>query len=205
VSYDGQDDLVILSLKDKPSPELSLGEQDRDRPREKRRSVISDGMRAVGYLTAVVATLTGFLTCLGFHSIHERLAQWPRIEANVESCENYHVQVQHGGDAPYTSFEYGFRCRVSYTPQSLIHHSLIDIGYKSSDPNEMAAWALRIHSGDQIPVVYDPNDFTRIHFATDFNTSYAPAVHNLRFVAWMTLVSVVLIGFGRVLRPDQSP
>lgn len=167
---------------------------------EKQRRTISTGMLAIGYVTAAVAILTGVLSALAFHSIHNRLAQWPHVQASIDSCENYHVLVEHGGSEPYARFEYGFRCKVTYTPQALVHHSLIDIGYRSSDPNEMAAWSKSVHRGVQIPVIYDPNDFTRVQFATDFRTAYAGAIHNLHFVILMTVVSIASIVFGRLLR-----
>jgi hypothetical protein len=160
-------------------------------------------MLALGYFLAFIALLTGTLTGLTFHSIHDRLTQWPRVQATIDSCENYHVQVQHGGDSTW-SFEYGFRCHITYTPRTLVYHSLADIGYKSSDPNDMAAWALRIHRGDSIPIIFDPSDFTRVRFSSDFRTSYAPAFHNLHFVIGAFLVSIALITFGRLLRPVSS-
>ncbi len=203
MSYEGQDDFIALSLNSKPLSEPIPGEPSHgSAPEERKRNVVSSGMLAVGYLAGLVAVLTGLLTGLAFHTIHGRLTQWPRVEASVDSCENYDMQAWHGGDPSYWSFEYGFRCNLTYTPQSLVHHSLVDIGYRSSNPDEMAAWATHIQRGDQIPVIVDPNDFSRVRFATDFQTSYAPALHNLHFVVSTTLVSLAMIAFGRMLRPD---
>jgi hypothetical protein len=204
MSYEGQDDLISLSLDRKPSREPALGESNDDRtPEEKQRRTLASGMVIFGYLAAVMAVATGIVTTLAFHAIHDRLTQWPRVQASIDSCENYHIQVDHGGDSG-SSFEYGFRCRITYTPRSLVYHSLVDIGYRSSNPNEMAAWAKSIHRGNSVPIIYDPSDFTRVHFVNDFRTSYAGAVHNLHFVIWTTLVSIAFIAFGSLLRPAVS-
>ncbi len=191
-------DLITLSGEGQPSAESFR--EDR-RPENKRQRTLSSAMLAAGYFAAFIGIVTGLLTGLSFHATHDALAQWPHRQAIVDSCENYQVQVQHGAEAPTWSFEYGFRCHLSYSPQSVLYDALVDIGYRSSNPNEMAAWSIRIHSGDRIPIIYDPKNPSHAHFATDFHAAYAPALHSLHFVISTALVSLGLIAFGRQLRP----
>ncbi len=64
-------------------------------PAQKQRRTISSGLLAIGYVAASVAILTGVLSALAFHTIHDRLAEWPHVQASVDSCE----KLSHPGAA----------------------------------------------------------------------------------------------------------
>jgi len=207
MSYEGQDDLITLSLEPRASPARPTPIPT---PQETARAVISASLLFLGYPIAFVTALLAVITLLSSYWTHRQFAQWPHITAEVNSCEVYETDVttaewKHNGPTPHQSSFYGFRCDVAYTAHSRAESAVADVGYQTSDRGEMwVQWSNRIHRGDHIEIIYDPSDSTRARLAGDLVTTYAPALHTLKTAVWVGLIAFLMIALGRKLRPRSA-
>jgi len=191
-------DLITLSGEGQPSAE-SL--RDDRTPEEKSRAGISFLLRFAGYLISIITVALIILTGVAFGRIHYELSSWPRAQADVTNCQIYTVTAINQRRQRYESLTYGFHCNLTYSAASNAYQSQADIGYRQSDNSDMLLWSARIHSGNRVPIAYDPSDPTRVRFAGDFSTAYAGPLHNLVLLKWLLAASIILIVMGRKLRP----
>jgi hypothetical protein len=220
MSYEGQDDLITLSIErhHKPGPPTPI-----PTPQQTATAVVSAVMILFGFGGMLLGLLLLPLTLYSGVRTYQAQHSWPRADAQIRACEVYPqlVTTANGPEGTTTSSRvYGFRCTVTYSiseeSKSLAEptettsagirtfQSVADIGYQSSNRNNLARWSQRFYEGGHTTIIYQPGDPARIRFAGDPDAAYAGPVRAVVIAAGLLLVSLLIFTLGRKLRPRQQ-
>jgi Protein of unknown function (DUF3592) len=223
MSYEGQDDLITLSIErrhkfEAPTPIPS--------PRRTAKAVVSATMIFLGFGGIFFGSLLTPLTLYSGYKTYDALHTWPRADAEIKACEVYSelVAATNGPESSTTSSRvYGFRCTVRYSADSISarstslpdpaettstgtrnYQSVADIGYQSSNRGNLARWSERFYEGRHTTIIYQPSDPTRIRFAGDLDAAYTGPIRAVLIAAGLLFVSLLIFILGRKLRPQQE-
>lgn len=165
------------------------------------RKFIGAFLLFIGGMASLVTLALGLSSGVEAYQIHDRLAQWPHVEATVDFCETYYRQNR-GADNVLTTI-FGMRCHVTYTVGSRQWKSSADLGYTQNDREPMLEWVHRFHPGDRLEITYNPTFPYDILFAGDPSLAYAAPIWKGRIAFWCLLAAIVTLPFGFKLRSTQ--
>jgi hypothetical protein len=202
MSYDGQNDLILLSIAEsRPTPPPLENVATEQKP----QATISAGLRVFGYLFGVISAFLVLLSLVGFYSVYLVMKTWPQADAEILSSQIYSKQIDYNSDhGPHTSTVYGLRCNLRYAAASQAYNSQADLGYQNSSRNTMLEWQKRLPRGNHVPIVYDPSDPSRVHFAGDFSIAYAAPLRFFRIFVIALVICILLNLLGRSLQPPPD-
>ena len=68
----------------------------------------------------------------------------------------------------------------------------------------MYEWHKRFPRGNHVPIVYDPSNPSRVHFAGDFSIAYAAPLRFLSIFGIALVICILLNLIGRSLQPPPA-